>query len=63
MCDTLYRKTPDGYIFGKTATAVERAEPRPLLPAAETSGKTLKCTYIEVEQVPETYALYLVKPS
>ena len=64
MCDTLYRKTPDGYIFGKNSDRSPN-EPNLVLyyPRQKHQEKTLKCTYIEVEQVPETYALYLVKPS
>ena len=55
MCDTLYRKTPDGYIFGKNS---DRGPNEPNLalfyPRMEHKEKTLKCTYIEIEQVPKT---------
>lgn len=64
MCDTLYRKTPDGYIFGKNS---DRGPNEPNLalfyPRMEHKEKTLKCTYIEIEQVSKTHAFYLVRPS
>jgi len=55
---------PNGYIFGKNS---DRSPNEPNLviyyPRRKTGEDVLKCTYIEVEQVAESYALYLVQPS
>lgn len=64
MCDTLYKKTQVGYIFGKNS---DRSPNEPNLtlfyPRRKTTEKMLQCTYIEIPQVPETYATLLVQPS
>ncbi|HEY8395458.1 MAG TPA: C69 family dipeptidase [Bacilli bacterium] len=64
MCDTLYKKTPSGFIFGKNS---DRSPNEPNLtlfyPRRKTTEKMLRCTYIEIPQVPETYAALLVQPS
>ena len=68
-CDTMLAfagNTATGYnIFAKNSDRNPN-EPQYLtfIPAADhPAGSTIKCTYIEVEQVPHTYALILSKPS
>jgi hypothetical protein len=64
MCDTLYKATTSGFIFGKNS---DRSPNEPNLtvffPRKENSSKKLKCTYIEIPQVNITNACLLVKPS
>lgn len=64
MCDTLIKLTENGYLFGKNS---DRSPNEPnlsiFLPRMETTSETLRCTYIEIPQVPVTYACHLVKPS
>ncbi|MGI6767938.1 MAG: peptidase U34 [Bacilli bacterium] len=64
MCDTLYKKTSSGYVFGKNS---DRSPNEPNLtlfyPRRKTTEKLVRCTYIEIPQVPETYAALLVQPS
>jgi len=64
MCDTLYKRTENGFIFGKNS---DRSPNEPNLtiyfPRKVNTTKTLKCTYIEIHQVPTSYACLLVKPS
>ena len=64
MCDTLYKITESGYIFGKNS---DRSPNEPNLTLfysrRKTAEKTVRCTYIEIPQVPETHAVLLVQPS
>ncbi|MFY9423032.1 MAG: C69 family dipeptidase [Bacilli bacterium] len=64
MCDTLYKRTESGYIFGKNS---DRSPNEPNLTLfysrRKTAEKTVRCTYIEIPQVPETHAVLLVQPS
>ena len=64
MCDTLYKKTNDGYIFGKNS---DRSPNEPNLslfyPALNPKTKDLNCTYISLPQVEKTNELLLVQPS
>lgn len=64
MCDTLYKKTKTGYIFGKNSDRSPN-EPNLVLffPRRKTKETKLMCTYIKIPQVPETCAVLLVKPS
>ena len=68
MCDTLVVTSPaagDGVtLFAKNSDR-EPNEAHCLLlaPAADhAAGNRLRCTYIEIEQVPHTYAVALAKP-
>jgi len=64
MCDTLVKKTIDGFIFGKNS---DRSPNEPNLtlffPKRNCEETTLRCTYLEIPQVAITNAVLLVKPS
>ena len=64
MCDTLYKKTKTGFFFAKNS---DRSPNEPnlsiFIPRTKTSETLLPCTYITIDQVPETNAVVLVKPS
>jgi hypothetical protein len=64
MCDTLYKKTREGFFFGKNS---DRSANEPnltiFIPETLHHEKTVNCTYISVDQVPKTHAVLLVKPS
>lgn len=64
MCDTLYRKTESGFIFGKNT---DRSPNEPSLiqffPRKAHNVSEVTCTYISIPQVKQTYATLLVKPS
>lgn len=64
MCDTLIKRQPNGFIFGKNS---DRSCNEPNLtlyiPASNPTSKDLHCTYISIEQVQHTYAMLLIKPS
>lgn len=64
MCDTLYKKTNEGFFFGKNS---DRSANEPnltiFIPETFHHEKTVNCTYISVDQVPKTQAVLLVKPS
>lgn len=64
MCDTLWKKTADGIIFGKNS---DRACNEPNLTVFIKGGKrneeNVKCTYITIPQVKSIYSVLLVKPS
>ncbi len=68
MCDTIValgNSTADGtVIFGKNSDRhPNEAHEVVILPAAEhAAGSVVKCTYIEVPQVPVTYQVLLAKP-
>lgn len=66
MCDTI-GISPDK---GGTAWFAKNSDRSPnepqvveFIPAARNNEKTLKATYIEIEQVPETHALLLSRPT
>ncbi len=64
MCDTIYKKTEFGFLFGKNS---DRSANEPNLtvfyPRRKRQSDKLKCTYIEIDEVFETYACLLIKPS
>ena len=64
MCDTLYKKTSEGFFFGKNS---DRSANEPnltiFIPETIQNEETVNCTYISVDQVPKTRAVLLVKPS
>jgi secernin len=64
MCDTLYKKINNGFIFGKNS---DRSPNEPNLsvfyPAKDVTEKEVKCTYISVPAAPHTNALLLIQPS
>ena len=64
MCDTLYRKTQDGFLFGKNS---DRSPNEPNLtewyPSGVEPAGTKRCTYIEVKTVPRRRAVLLVRPA
>jgi dipeptidase len=68
MCDTIValgNATADGsVIFSKNSDREpNEAHQLQIIPAARhPGGSTVRCTYIEVPQVPETYAVLLAKP-
>jgi len=69
MCDTMIAlkgSTRSGYnVFAKNSDR-DPNEPQyyTFIPAADhAKGSKVKCTYIEVDQVPHTYAVILSKPS
>lgn len=68
MCDTIValgNATADGsVIFGKNSDRhPNEAHEVVILPAAQhAAGSTVKCTYIEIPQVTETYQVLLAKP-
>lgn len=69
MCDTMIalgNSTLSGYnVFAKNSDR-DPNEPQyyTFIPAADHApGSKVKCTYIEIDQVPHTYALILSKPS
>ena len=64
MCDTLFRKLKNGYVFGKNSDR-NANEPNLTLfyPRRKSTNKDLQCTYIKVDEVSETNALLLIQPS
>ena len=65
MCDTIGKILPNGKaLFGKNSDRSPN-EPQVIYfyPAAHHSEKTVKTTYIEVDQVPETKAILLSRPT
>lgn len=64
MCDTLYKKTKKGFFFAKNS---DRSANEPnltvFIPKSMHEEKYLHCTYITIDQVKETNAMVLVKPS
>jgi hypothetical protein len=64
MCDTLYRKTADGFIFGKNS---DRSPNEPNLtlfyPARDNKSGMLKCTYVSIDESSHVNALLLIQPS
>ncbi|MFH0992987.1 MAG: hypothetical protein V1761_01405 [bacterium] len=64
MCDTLYRKTQDGFIFGKNS---DRSPNEPNLtewhPGGIETAQTKRCTYIDVLTVPLRRSVLLVRPA
>jgi hypothetical protein len=69
MCDTMValgNSTRDGSVLFAKNSDRQPNEPHILIhiPRREHGpGATVKCTYIEVEQSPETYEVFLLKPS
>lgn len=64
MCDTQVLVTPDTVWFAKNSDR-EPSEPQPVvrLPAvAGDTAKTVRVTYLDVEQVPDRHAVILSKP-
>ncbi|MFA5007008.1 MAG: hypothetical protein WC509_06050 [Candidatus Izemoplasmatales bacterium] len=63
MCDTLYRKTADGYVFGKNS---DRSPNEPNLteihPAAPAAAKELKVTYLTIPATSRR-AVKIVRPA
>ncbi|XP_013385241.1 secernin-3 [Lingula anatina] len=68
-CDTFVALPPategGGVVFGKNSDRPEdEVQEVVSLPAADhPAGSKLQCTYIEIEQVPHTYAVVLSKPA
>lgn len=68
MCDTIValgNSTLDGsVIFGKNSDREpNEAHELVIIPAEKhAAGSMVKCTYIEIPQVPETYQVFLAKP-
>jgi len=64
MCDTLYKKIPNGYLFAKNS---DRSPNEPnltlFIPAKVHKDKELKCTYITIPQINKTYGCVIVRPS
>lgn len=68
MCDTLValgNTTADGSVLFAKNSDREANEAHELViipPASHPAGSTVRCTYIEIPQVTETYAVLLAKP-
>ncbi len=64
MCDTLVKKTSQGLLFAKNS---DRAMNEPNLylfvPRRQNKESTVSLTYMDVPQVAETFAFFMVKPS
>lgn len=64
MCDTLYKKTKSGFFFAKNS---DRSPNEPnlslFIPRMTYESNLLECTYITIDQVKETNAVLLIKPS
>ncbi len=63
MCDTLVAFTKNGMFFGKNSDR-EPSEVQNILviPAQDHTEITVKCTYIEIPQVPHTYEIFISQP-
>ncbi|HOP57447.1 MAG TPA: hypothetical protein PLP02_03495 [Bacillota bacterium] len=65
MCDTLYRKTGTSAFFAKNSDRSPN-EPNLTVFVEAKPGDPLnrkKCTYVEIDENPDTFAMILVKPS
>jgi dipeptidase len=64
MCDTIVAYTKDGMLFGKNSDREpDEVQNLDIVPARDhPAGEMVKCTYIEIPQVPHTYEVFLSKP-
>ena len=64
MCDTLVRCFPERVLFGKNSDR-EADEPQVLEwhPRKEGLTGSVKCTWMEIPQVPTTYAVVISRPA
>ncbi len=69
MCDTMValgNSTVDGQVYFAKNSDRQPNEPHILIQIPRrhySPGAKLKCTYIEMEQIEETFAVLLLKPS
>ena len=64
MCDTIVVVRPDGVLFGKNSDrdANEAQFPQWCPARDHEDGSTVHCTYLDIPQVPRTYATLLSRP-
>ncbi len=64
MCDTIVAYTKDGMLFGKNSDRdPDEVQNLEIVPARDhPAGEMVKCTYIEIPQVPHTFEVFLSKP-
>lgn len=63
MCDTFVQVTPDRVFFAKNSDRDANEEQiLDWVPAQKHTQKKVKLTWVEVDQVPETYAVLLSRP-
>jgi secernin len=64
MCDTIVTYTKDGMLFGKNSDRdPDEVQNLEIVPARDyPAGEMVKCTYIEIPQVPHTHEVFLSKP-
>jgi len=64
MCDTLYKKTADGFLFGKNS---DRSPNEPNLVLFHSAGiesdPVRRCTYIGIDSVAARHGVAIVRPS
>ncbi|MCL1598918.1 MAG: peptidase U34, partial [Actinomycetia bacterium] len=64
MCDTIVVVRPDGVLFAKNSDrdANEAQFPQWCPARDHEDGSTVHCTYLDIPQVPHTYATLLSRP-
>ncbi|NMC03813.1 MAG: hypothetical protein GYA24_01315 [Candidatus Lokiarchaeota archaeon] len=64
MCDTIVTYTKDGMLFGKNSDRdPDEVQNLEIVKAQDhAASELLKCTYIEIPQVPHTHEVFLSKP-